>query len=167
MAQLIRQDQLHIPDDPDDQLPGSEVSTIEADAADQEEFWNGLLSQLKRIIHGDEAGNWHDNPVTIFGSDASLRSLLISGAADRPFEVDFANELVVQVDHDRGARPLIQVLEPLGGAGWNAGNWNAAGLWNLSGSTYQKMDDPSVTHLSADVFQVTFSSPTTGKVIYF
>jgi len=40
---------------------------------------NAVRSQEKRIIHGDEEGNWYDDPVTILGVDISLRALLYSG----------------------------------------------------------------------------------------
>lgn len=74
--QLIRQNKLRKPDDPDDTLDGSGVSGIEASAVNQEEFWNGVLSQFKRVIHGNDSGNWHDDPTTVFGTDASLKALL-------------------------------------------------------------------------------------------
>ena len=77
MPQLIRQEQLRKPDDPDDQLTGSEVSNTETSAANQEEFWNGVLSQFKRIIHGSDTGNWHDDPETVFGESATLAALVL------------------------------------------------------------------------------------------
>lgn len=61
---------------PDDQLTGAQVAAIEATAADFKTFLNGMLSQLKRIIHGNDSGDWDDDPVTAFGSDASLKALL-------------------------------------------------------------------------------------------
>jgi hypothetical protein len=167
VPQLIRQDALRKPDDPDDTLDASGVSGIESSAADQEEFWNGVLSQFKRIIHGDEPGDWHADPTSIFGGDASLRALFLGGGgAGLPFEVDFASELVVEVDHNRNARPLVQVLVPLT-EGWNSPSWNFPGVWNASGSIFRRLADPVIRHLSVDVFQVWFNSPTTGKVIYF
>lgn len=72
---LIRKRQLAVPDSFDDTLNGSEVSSIETAADHMGEFLEGLLSQFKRILHGNDAGNWHDDPVTVFGSDVSLKAL--------------------------------------------------------------------------------------------
>ncbi len=77
-SSLQRLDQLAKPDSFDDQLAAAQVAAIESSATDFGEFIEGILSQLKRIIHGDETGNWHDDPVTVFGSDASLLALLRS-----------------------------------------------------------------------------------------
>jgi len=71
--------QIAKPDNLDDSLTGAEVSGIEASSTDLSDFFTGILSQLKRIIYGDAAGNWHDDPVTVFGGDASLKSLFYSG----------------------------------------------------------------------------------------
>lgn len=75
---LQRLDQVAKPDSFDDQLAAAQVAAIESSATDFGEFIEGILSQLKRIIHGDESGDWHDDPVTVFGSDASLLALLRS-----------------------------------------------------------------------------------------
>lgn len=72
---LIRIDQLRKPDDFTDTLSASAVAAIESTAVDHADFWTGILSQVKRVIHGDSAGNWHDNPEAVFGGDATLQGL--------------------------------------------------------------------------------------------
>lgn len=72
---LIRLEQLHKTDNPDDALSGAQVAGIEASAVDHQDFLTGVLSQFKRIIHGPDSGNWHDNIETAFGGDASLKAL--------------------------------------------------------------------------------------------
>ena len=67
--------QVHIPDNFDDTLNSSEVVNIESSES-LEDVCHGVLSQIKRIIHGSDAGNWHDNPETIFSSSATLKNLL-------------------------------------------------------------------------------------------
>jgi hypothetical protein len=76
MASLQRLDQIAKPDDFDDQKSPASIALSETDSADFGAFLEYMLSQIKRIVHGDNAGNWHDDPVTVFGTDASLRSLL-------------------------------------------------------------------------------------------
>jgi len=60
----------------DDQRTGAEVSNTETTADDLEKVFHGMLSQLKRIIHGEDAGNWFDNINSVFGEDVSLKALL-------------------------------------------------------------------------------------------
>jgi hypothetical protein len=52
---------------------------LETGAHNLRDDLNALRSQAKRIIHGDEDGDWYDDPVTILGTDISLRALLYSG----------------------------------------------------------------------------------------
>jgi len=59
---LQRLKQLAVPDNYEDQKTASEIADIESAAADFEEAFHGILSQLKRIIHGNDAGNWSDDP---------------------------------------------------------------------------------------------------------
>jgi len=73
---LQRLSQVRKTANPDDTLDGDAIAAIEVTAADSEDFLKGQLSQLKRIIHGNDLGNWWDDIATIFGSDASLKSLL-------------------------------------------------------------------------------------------
>jgi hypothetical protein len=59
---LQRLDQIAKPDSFDDQLTAAQIAAIETAAVDLGEFWEGVLSQLKRIIHGNATGNWYDDP---------------------------------------------------------------------------------------------------------
>lgn len=72
---LIRIDQLHKPDQFDDTLNAAAVAGIEASAVDFADISDGLISQIKRIIHGSDAGNWHDDPENVFTNDATLKDL--------------------------------------------------------------------------------------------
>ncbi len=72
---LVRLDQIRKARDPDDQLTAAEVASIETDAANHLDFLMGMLSQIKRIIHGDDTGKWYDNPVAVFGGSATLKAL--------------------------------------------------------------------------------------------
>jgi len=58
---LQRVDQIHKPDNFDDSLNAASVAGIEGSAVDYADFVTGILSQIKRIIHGSAAGNWHDD----------------------------------------------------------------------------------------------------------
>lgn len=78
--ELVKNRQLSLPDVFNDQLTGEEVELIESSADHMGHFLWGVMSQFKRIIHGDEDGNWTDNPVEIFGGDASLRALFESAS---------------------------------------------------------------------------------------
>jgi hypothetical protein len=75
-SSLQRLIQIAKPNEFDDQKSASEISNIETSANNFADFVNGLISQLKRIIHGNQTGNWHDDPTTIYGDDASLYGLL-------------------------------------------------------------------------------------------
>lgn len=78
---LKRLRQIAKPDSFDDTLSAAAVAAIEAAASDFHDFQEALLSQLKRIIHGDAAGDWNADPASAFGGDASLKALyaLVSG----------------------------------------------------------------------------------------
>ena len=58
---LIRLDQLHNTDNPDDTLNAASIAGIEGSAVDYQDFLTGILSQIKRVIYGSAAGNWHDD----------------------------------------------------------------------------------------------------------
>lgn len=81
---LQRLDQIHNPDQYDDQLPAASIAASETTAETLQDHDNALISQLKRILRGDAAGNWYDNPATLGpgASDASLATL----AARTPLE---------------------------------------------------------------------------------
>lgn len=72
---LQRLDQTAKPDDFDDQKSASAIATSEVDSVDFGTFLEAMLSQIQRIIHGNEGGNWHDDPASVFGGDASLYGL--------------------------------------------------------------------------------------------
>lgn len=72
---LVRLDQVRKTDDPDDTLSASSIANVESTAVDQVDFFKGVLSQFKRIIHGGDSGNWHDDIATVFGNSSSLKTL--------------------------------------------------------------------------------------------
>lgn len=72
---LQRLDSLYKPDTFDDTLNAATLAGLEASAVDFADFQEGYLSQLKRIIHGNDAGNWHDDIATAFSRVASLKQL--------------------------------------------------------------------------------------------
>lgn len=67
--------QIFNPDDYNDTLSAAEVSSTESTATNFELSIHGILSQIKRIIHGSYDGNWHDDVETIFDSNVSLKAL--------------------------------------------------------------------------------------------
>jgi hypothetical protein len=74
-ASLERLDALYKPDTFDDTLNAATITALEGAATTFGDFQEGYLSQLKRIIHGDDAGNWHDDIENVFSRDASLKNL--------------------------------------------------------------------------------------------
>lgn len=56
--QFIRYNAIRRADSVDDQLSAATVAAREASAITQEDLQEGLLSQLKRILVGDDAGTW-------------------------------------------------------------------------------------------------------------
>lgn len=60
----------------DDQKSAVEIAAAHATATTQEELQEFVLSQIKRILHGDLAGRWFDDPTTI-ASLAALRALVV------------------------------------------------------------------------------------------
>jgi len=72
---MVKLKHIDVPDYNDD-LSGSEVDNIESSAIDYSEVVSAILSQIKRIIHGNDAGNWTDDITNIFTDDASLKALL-------------------------------------------------------------------------------------------
>lgn len=74
MSSLQRLDQIAKPDDFSDDKTASEIQNSETSAVDFTTFFPAILSQMKRIIHSDQEGNWNDNIETVFGGNASLRA---------------------------------------------------------------------------------------------
>lgn len=72
---LLRLEQIRKTDDPDDTLDAAAIAGIEGSAIDGLDFLKGELSQVKRIIHGGDGGNWYDNIVSVHGGNASLKAL--------------------------------------------------------------------------------------------
>lgn len=62
---LLRLDQLHTPNVYDDTLNAAAVAGVEGSAVDLSDVVDGLLSQLKLIQYGTEAGNWFDDPESV------------------------------------------------------------------------------------------------------
>lgn len=102
------------------------------------------------------------------GNPITLQELLESDA--KSFEWPFTSASIIWVPHARGAYPLVQVILPISGFGWNVGGWNQ-NTWNttLWSGSFQRLPDDQYTleHHSADLFKVTLASPLTGKVVYF
>lgn len=67
--------QIAKPDDFTDSLTGLQVSAIETSATDLSDFFTAILSQFKRMLHGNDVGNWSDDPASVFGGDSSLKAL--------------------------------------------------------------------------------------------
>lgn len=57
---LIRSDQLRTLDSWDDTKTSSEIAALEGSAVDMYDVWEGILSQIKQMIYGDNSGNWYD-----------------------------------------------------------------------------------------------------------
>jgi len=92
MTQFMRQNQLKLPDEFNDLLTPAEIQAIEG-AETMEEYFQGIISILKRIIHGDDPGDYKDDPVTSFPIDASLKGLAIRADFDE-------NKIVVSRDSE-------------------------------------------------------------------
>lgn len=61
----------------DDQKTAVEIAEAEATATTQESFQHFILSQLKRLIHGNDPGRWFDDPVTGSAPLAVLSALVL------------------------------------------------------------------------------------------
>jgi len=75
-VQLVRNGELRKPDDFTDTLNAASIAAVEGSSVDMTDFWQGILSQIKRVIYADAGGNWHDNPGSLGGKDASLAVLV-------------------------------------------------------------------------------------------
>lgn len=71
---LQRLRQIAKPDSFDDQRDSVDIANSEINSEDLGQFVEAFLSQIKRLIHGNESGNWFDDPASVFGGDASLFS---------------------------------------------------------------------------------------------
>lgn len=100
--QLQRLRQVKKPDSYDDQKSPSAINTSENDSVHLDDALDGILSQIKRIIHGSRAGNWHDDFISDFGDDASLYSLLqmIDGFDEDRILINENFEVLVNEDYN-------------------------------------------------------------------
>lgn len=71
--QLIRYNAIRRADSLDDQLAAATIAAREASAVTQEDLQEGVLSQLKRVLVGDDAGGWDQD--FIAGGVRSLKQL--------------------------------------------------------------------------------------------
>jgi hypothetical protein len=85
---------------PNDQLTAAQIAAIEGSAVNFKDFLDGILSQIKRIIHGGDAGDWHVDIVTEFGANASLKSLLLSAGGLQTLDDKRKPALVTTADGD-------------------------------------------------------------------
>ncbi len=68
------------PDSPDDQQTPAQIGAKEGSATDFEDFLDGILSQMKRLIFGADAGDWDSD---FAGSGiSSLKQLTAAIAID-------------------------------------------------------------------------------------
>lgn len=75
---LQRIDQLHKPDAFDDTRNAASISGSEGADVDFQDHNDATISQLKRILYGNSAGNWHDDVANVGPAgavDASLNAL--------------------------------------------------------------------------------------------
>lgn len=79
-----RLEQIRPPSPQEDHHTAAEIG--EALSVEQaQELFELLLSQIRKIIYGaDDSGNWFDDVETVFGTDASLKSLLIGSGTIVP-----------------------------------------------------------------------------------
>jgi len=117
-------------------------------------------------IHRAPSGDMLFRDLMVPGGEHTLTELYLSTLAGVQ-EVPFSNILVLLVDHQRHYHPLVQVIIGAPG-GWNLGGWNTT-LWNEGFSSFIRLPDDQyvTTHDSEDIFWVEFSSPQTGRVLYF
>lgn len=58
---LVRYREVRVADALSDQLDASAIQAANATSVTQEDYQQFLLSQVKRIIHGDRTGHWYDD----------------------------------------------------------------------------------------------------------
>ena len=71
--QLIRYNAVRRADNVDDQLSAATIAAREASSVTQEDLQEGVLSQLKRILVGDDVGSWDQDFVA--GGFRALKQL--------------------------------------------------------------------------------------------
>jgi hypothetical protein len=58
---LVRLREIRKGDSLNDQLSAGQILSVESTASTQDDLQDGILSQLKRIIWGNDVGNWNDD----------------------------------------------------------------------------------------------------------
>lgn len=61
----------------DDQKTAAQITTSEATSVSQEDFQSYVLSQIKRIIHGNAVGRWFDDPTLVPSNIQILLNLVL------------------------------------------------------------------------------------------
>jgi hypothetical protein len=97
LSSLQRLEQIKKPTSFDDTKTASEITNSEANSQNYAQFFEAMLSQLKRVVHGNQVGNWFDDPASIFGGDASLLSLYQSAGSDIETQVDLQDNNVENI----------------------------------------------------------------------
>lgn len=104
---LQRLKQIAKPDSFDDQKSAAQIANSENNSVDLAEFAEALLSQFKRIIHGNQSGNWFDDPTSVFGGDASLFSLFQSASPEIQVDLQDNNIEIIVVGDKTVFRKII------------------------------------------------------------
>lgn len=61
----------------DDQKSAAQIAASETTSITQEDFQSFVLSQIKRIIHGNDAGRWFDDPTQVPAILQILQNLVL------------------------------------------------------------------------------------------
>jgi hypothetical protein len=139
-----------------------------------QDFYDGRGIAFQDDTSDDEAvrisrapsGDMIFRDIMVPGGEHTLTELYL-GAMAVVQEVPFTNAGALLVEHNKHIHPLVQVI--LGGySGWNLGGWNNIS-WNAGEAEFIRLPDDQyvTTHETSDMFWVEFSSPQTGRVLYF
>jgi hypothetical protein len=132
---LVRYREVRVADTQNDQQDAAQVAAAASLSVTQEDFQNYVLSQLKRIIHGDASGHWNDDfvaseiPPLSSALDASTHEVL---------------------------RQLIHFIDEGPGGGFASGAykvvtgtpWPSAVTWWVDNSMTQKIVEQLITRNS-------------------
>jgi hypothetical protein len=99
--QLIRYNAIRRADSLDDQLAAATIAAREAGAVTQEDLQEGILSQLKRVLVGDDAGSW----------DQDFVAAGIRGLKQLDQDLDSVNRIIAR---PRRTQVLASVAVPAG-----------------------------------------------------
>lgn len=110
---LQRLDQIAKPSEFDDQKTATEIANSETNSSDFLDFNSNLLSQIKRIIHGSDSGNWFDDPETVFGGSSTLKSLYYAFFKDVVcLSTDLVGKCMSVRDQPVGDQWSVQTADP-------------------------------------------------------